>query len=545
MALFVLADTHLGSGIDKSMDLFGPRWENHAARLSAAWQATVGDDDTVLVPGDISWALKLEEAIPDLKTLNDLPGRKILLRGNHDYWWQSLKQIAEVFEREGFDTLSVLQNDAVYLPEENTVICGSRGWLQPGDKQATGHDKKIYHREVNRLRLSLDAARKLKKDFPGARLIAMLHYPPFGPDRQPSEVTRLLTDYGVERAYYGHVHHVGTPYAVTEWPLDGVRYTLIAADHLNFKPYLIPQKEEDAMNPIRSMTGYGRGEVQTDLGRIEVELRSLNHRYLEVYCRTPQELNFADNLLRNKIKERVARGKIDLRINYDLNDVANDTVRVNVPLAKAYAAAYEELGELLGDPTALTTKEAFQLPEILKRDETSLDEDSPMVKELLLPGLDRALDAFIASREKEGEALKEDIAARLDILEDLLAQVEKLAPEMVDLFRERLLARLAEMLEDEAPEYYPEQRVASEVAIFADKVAIAEETVRLGAHFKSARDLLARGGVIGKKFDFLIQEMNREVNTIASKANHLDVTNLTVEMKNQVEKIREQVQNIE
>ncbi len=545
MALFVLADTHLGSGIDKSMDLFGPRWENHAARLSAAWKAHVGAEDTVLVPGDISWALRLEEAVPDLKTLDDLPGRKILLRGNHDYWWQSLKQITELFEREGFDTLSVLQNNAVYLPEEHAVICGSRGWLQPGDKQATGHDKKIYKREVNRLRLSLQKAIKLLEKFPGARLIAMLHYPPYGPERQPSEVTRLLSDYGVERAYYGHVHHAGTPYAVTEWPLDGVRYSLIAADHLDFTPYRIPQKEETPMHPIRSMTGYGRGEVQTDLGRIEVELRSLNHRYLEVYCRTPQELNFADNLLRNRIKERVARGKIDLRINYELNDVANNAVRVNVPLAKAYAAAYANLGELLGESTALSTSEAFQLPEILQRDAATLDLESPMVKELLLPGLDRALDSFIASREQEGEALKADIAQRLDTLEELLAQVEKLAPEMVTLFRQRLLDRLAELLEDEAPEYYPEQRVASEVAAFADKVAIAEETVRLGAHFKSARDLLERGGVVGKKFDFLIQEMNREVNTIASKANHLDVTNLTVEMKNQVEKIREQVQNIE
>lgn len=233
MALFALSDPHLANGVDKPMAVFGPHWANHTERIRENWLAQVGPKDTVLIPGDISWALTLNEALWDLQFLHDLPGTKILSRGNHDYWWQSLRKMEQFCDQHQLTSLKFLRNNAM-LVEDRYIICGSRGWILPDDPDFKADDQKIHAREIGRLLLSLESARKLNR--PDCELIALLHYPPFGKDRQPTELTRLLSDFGVSRCLFGHIHAPVPAYLTPEWPLEGVKYTLISADRLSFKP---------------------------------------------------------------------------------------------------------------------------------------------------------------------------------------------------------------------------------------------------------------------------------------------------------------------
>ncbi len=249
MSLWVIADTHLGFAIDKSMDIFGPRWADHSARLATAWRQKVREEDTVLIPGDISWALKLSEAQADLAFLDALPGQKILLRGNHDFWWQSRSKIESSFSEWGLSSLRLLQNDAIFLPAEESIICGSRLWLLPSDPKAQAQDKKIFQRELSRLDLSLQVAQRLREQVAqeglSPRLIAILHYPPFAPDLIPREVSQRLEAAAVERAYFGHIHQVKSPYRGVERKIGQVFYSLIAADQIDFCPHLIPPRTRE------------------------------------------------------------------------------------------------------------------------------------------------------------------------------------------------------------------------------------------------------------------------------------------------------------
>lgn len=233
MALFALSDPHLANGVDKPMAIFGAHWHNHTERIREQWLAAVSPDDTVLIPGDISWALTLGEALPDLQFLNDLPGLKILSRGNHDYWWQSLAKLEKFCQTHDLSSLRFLRNNAL-LVEDRYLICGSRGWILPDDPDFKPDDARIHARELGRLRLSLESARQMNR--PDCELIALLHYPPFGKDRQPTELTQLLTAYGVSRCLFGHIHAPVSAYLTPDWLLDGVKYTLISADRLSFKP---------------------------------------------------------------------------------------------------------------------------------------------------------------------------------------------------------------------------------------------------------------------------------------------------------------------
>jgi len=225
MRIFALADLHLAGSVDKPMDVFGPAWERHAERIDANWRARVGADDWVLVPGDISWAMTLEEAAADLAFLGDLPGRKILLKGNHDYWWGSRAKVEAVLPA----GLTLLQNDAVDLGE-GTGVVGTRGWLPPGAPRATDQDRKIYDRELQRLALSLQAAGDRFE-----RLVAMLHYPPIYAGLGETGFVPLLRDAGVRVCLYGHLHGPDHRYAV-EGERDGVRYVFVAADAVDFTP---------------------------------------------------------------------------------------------------------------------------------------------------------------------------------------------------------------------------------------------------------------------------------------------------------------------
>lgn len=233
MALFVLSDPHLANGVDKPMAIFGAHWSNHAERIRDNWLSQVTPEDTVLIPGDISWALTLAEALPDLKFLHDLPGTKILSRGNHDFWWPSLAKLDQLCLAHGLDSLRFLRNNALLI-EDRYRICGSRGWILPQDPDFAAADARIYAREIARLRLSLESAAAMNR--PDCELIALLHFPPFARDHLPTDLTGLLTEYKVSRCYYGHIHAPIPAYLTPDDLLDGVKYTLASADRLSFKP---------------------------------------------------------------------------------------------------------------------------------------------------------------------------------------------------------------------------------------------------------------------------------------------------------------------
>lgn len=232
MALFALADPHLSFGVNKPMNIFGGHWDDHENRLEANWRQTVTDEDTVVIPGDISWAMTLPEALPDLQFLDRLPGLKILSRGNHDYWWTSLNKIENFCRGNGLTRLSFLRNNGLLVPPGH-IVCGTRGWILPDDPDYRRDDEKIYLREAGRLRLSLDAAIPLRQQ--GRELVVCLHYPPFGKDCRPTLFTELLETYNVDQCVFGHIH-ANNGFASLAGPPGRVRYRLAAADYLGFKP---------------------------------------------------------------------------------------------------------------------------------------------------------------------------------------------------------------------------------------------------------------------------------------------------------------------
>lgn len=224
MALFALADLHLGEAVDKPMDIFGAAWTRHPDQIQTAWRELVGSEDTVLIPGDISWAMSLEDARPDLDWIAALPGRKILLRGNHDYWWSSIGRLRQTLDA----SVTALQNDAFAV--EQWAVCGSRGWLLPSHPKFTAADDVVYRREAQRLRMSLDAAARL-----GTPKVAMMHYPPTDYSATDTLYTDLLEAYEVKLCVYGHLHGAASRFAFTG-EKGGVRYQLVSSDYLGFRP---------------------------------------------------------------------------------------------------------------------------------------------------------------------------------------------------------------------------------------------------------------------------------------------------------------------
>ena len=238
MKIFAISDLHLAfnENIDKPMDKFGEGWENHAGRLKAAWEALISDEDLVLIPGDISWGLKLEEAVADFDWLHSLPGTKIISKGNHDLWWGRINYLNSLY-----DDIVFLQNEC-YVPEcSGIVVVASRGWPYPGSEEYTEHDEKIYARELQRLKLGLEAA---KARAPEARIIACLHYPPSDPAGRQTGFTDLLEEYGVWKCIYGHLHGYAAFGRGIKGMLRGVEYRLVSLDYLGAKPKLIYDSEE-------------------------------------------------------------------------------------------------------------------------------------------------------------------------------------------------------------------------------------------------------------------------------------------------------------
>lgn len=226
MSVFAIGDLHLPGHAQKPMDVFGSHWDRHFETISENWRAKIADEDIVLIPGDISWAMQLSEAVDDLAAIGELPGTKLLLRGNHDYWWSSLSKLRAVLPA----GMHVIQNDALLL--NGLAFCGTRGWTFPTQQQPlSGQDEKVYLRELMRLRMSLDQAKKLG----GEEIIVMLHFPPLFADGLSTGFTEILEEYQVNRVIYGHLHGAGIKIGF-EGIREGIEYRLVSCDALHFDP---------------------------------------------------------------------------------------------------------------------------------------------------------------------------------------------------------------------------------------------------------------------------------------------------------------------
>ena len=291
---------------------------------------------------------------------------------------------------------------------------------------------------------------------------------------------------------------------------------------------------------IKSMTGYGRAREMRNKRDITVEVRSVNNRYLDCTVKMPRMYTFAEDAIKQRVQKAVSRGKVDVFITVDASAADVAKVSVNRELAAGYVAALNELAEVCGTEPHVTPESLARFPDVLTV--TKADEDLETVSDDLCAVLDAALEAYNAMRAIEGGKLAEDIGNRLTNIENYTSQVEARSPETVSEYRQKLTNRMQEVLQNTNID---EQRILTEAAIYADKVAVDEETVRLRSHVAQLRTMLVSDEPMGRKMDFLIQEVNRESNTIGSKCNDVAIAQVVVGLKAEVEKMREQVQNVE
>ena len=291
---------------------------------------------------------------------------------------------------------------------------------------------------------------------------------------------------------------------------------------------------------IKSMTGYGRGKQLLHGRDITVEVRSVNNRYLDCTVKLPRSYIFAEDAIKAGVQKAVSRGKVDVFVTVDSTGADTSVVQLNRGLAKSYAEALSALAEELGMPADISPVTISRYPDVLTV--TKAEEDLETVKADLCTVLEEALANYNTMRGMEGEKMADDIGGRLNHIEELTAVVEARSPETVKEYREKLEGRMKEVLQSTTID---ESRILTEAAIFADKVAVDEETVRLRSHLSQLREMLRAEEPVGRKLDFLIQEVNRESNTIGSKCSDVAIARVVVELKAEVEKIREQVQNIE
>jgi TIGR00255 family protein len=291
---------------------------------------------------------------------------------------------------------------------------------------------------------------------------------------------------------------------------------------------------------IKSMTGFGRAEVITKERKITVELKSVNHRYLDLSIKMPRKLVFLEGAIRNLMKTYMQRGKVDVFITYEDYTLSCGALKYNKELAGEYLAYIRQMAEEFGLENDVKAGALSRYPDVLTMEEQSVDEDALWA--VLEAPLREACEKFAQSRAREGENLKNDLIAKLDALDEKVSQVEARSPEVVDSYREKLEAKVHELLEDSQIE---DSRIASEVVLFSDKICNDEETVRLHSHIQGMKKMLEEKEGIGRKLDFMAQEMNREANTILSKSSDLIISNIAIDLKTEIEKIREQVQNVE
>lgn len=291
---------------------------------------------------------------------------------------------------------------------------------------------------------------------------------------------------------------------------------------------------------IKSMTGYGAGTAQTSEKTFTVEIKSVNSRYSDFSIKLPRIYTFLEDSLKKAAGEIIKRGKVDIYINVESSGEGDCVVNLNESLAKEYLTALRTLSDSLGVSSNATAETFLRIPDVFSVEKAP--EDNEAVTAAVLEALKSALDNFDAMRIAEGEKLALDLKEHLSFIENATAQIEKRSPQIVNEYRNRIEERMRDILQSAT---YDETRLLTEVAIFADKVNVNEETVRLKSHISQFLQMLDDGGCVGRKIDFLIQEMNREINTIGSKSNDLDVARIVIDVKAEIEKLREQIQNVE
>ena len=291
---------------------------------------------------------------------------------------------------------------------------------------------------------------------------------------------------------------------------------------------------------IKSMTGYGRSSQIIDGMEITVEIKTVNHRYFEFFVRMPRMYNFCEDKIKNAVGSKISRGKAEVFITVKAAEADNTIISINHPLAVAYKNAIDEISDKYELKSNLTPTEIARFPEVLSVSKEEADEE--FISNALITVVNAAADQLLKMREYEGERMLTDIKARAETLSSLLETIEKTVPLSVENYQEKLKQKICDMLSDSNID---EARLLTEVAIFADRIAIDEEVVRFKSHISQLSDMLILDEPVGRKLDFLIQEFGREINTIGSKSAHIDITKTVVELKSELEKIREQVQNIE
>ena len=291
---------------------------------------------------------------------------------------------------------------------------------------------------------------------------------------------------------------------------------------------------------IKSMTGYGSAKGAAEDLEITVEVKSVNNRYLDTSVRMPRSFLFAEDAVKSAVQRHISRGKVDVFVSVDASAADNMTVKINEPLLRGYLEAIRHISDSYDLENDLTAVSVSRFPDILTVEKKDLDADS--ISAGITAVAEKALDDFDAMRLREGEKLCSDVLSRLETIEALVSTVEREAPKTVEEYRNRLREKMAELLGTAGID---ENRILSEAAVFADHIAVDEETVRLRSHISQLRTMLSGRSPIGRKIDFLIQEFNREANTIGSKCQNSDIAHVVVDLKSEIEKIREQIQNIE
>ena len=291
---------------------------------------------------------------------------------------------------------------------------------------------------------------------------------------------------------------------------------------------------------VRSMTGYGKGIAENSDARVTIEMKSVNHRYLDLNIKLPKKLNFLESTVRNKISESIFRGKVDVYITLNEHSDACYQVSINDAIALKYYESISAMAEKLGIDNDLKASSLSRLPDVIELEETDADEDS--LKELVLFALEDCIKQFIEARIAEGNRLEEDLISKMDEMLVLVDKLEKRSPQIIDEYRTKLLTKVHELLEDNKID---ENRIAQEVVMYADKICIDEEMVRLKSHVAETRSVFDLDKEVGRKLDFLAQELNREANTILSKSTDVEIADIGITLKTLIEKVREQIQNIE
>ena len=291
---------------------------------------------------------------------------------------------------------------------------------------------------------------------------------------------------------------------------------------------------------IRSMTGFGRSEVATEKRKIIIEMKAVNHRYSDINIKMPKKLSIFESFLRNQLKQQVQRGKVDIFVTCEDDTEQNISLKYNEELAAEYVKYFKKMGDTFQMDHKVKISDLAKMPDVFVLEDSTTDEEE--IQKQLEEAFRLAIDDFIITREKEGEHLKQDLLKKLEGMLEGVSYIEERSPELIRAYREKLESKVKELLGNSN---FDDSRIMTEVVLFADKICVDEETVRLKSHITNMVQLLNEGGFVGRKLDFIAQEMNREANTILSKMNDISIVNKAIDLKTDIEKVREQIQNIE